>query len=221
MGSWVGNRCPCQFGQFTIVQPEEEYSITSSKQADGRPEVSPGRSRFRVWQGITAVLAISLAAIVVLAVADHGTLWSELGPKVEISSITLTVDYVGNQTGYIGPTSVNECPECPILIQEGSSAQFAILVLNFSSSGPAHVYTTILVNSTYPFYEMGAFVSSPSQLPPLVTSQGLYNVSYLAGSSLRLFPVFQIPSEFESPPSDGDLTIFVEASPNPLPNVSP
>ena len=174
-----------------------------------------------MWQGITVVLAISLGAVVVITVADHGTLWSELGPKVEISSITLTVDYLGNQTGYIGPKSANECPECPIFIQEGSSAQFAILELNFSSSGPAHVYTTILVNSTYPFYKIGAFVSSSSQLPPLVTSQAFYNVSYLAGSSLRLFPVFQIPSEFESPPSDGDVTIFVEASPSPLPNASP
>ena len=193
----------------------------SSKQADGQPEARPVRGRLRLWQGIAVALAIALGVVLAVAVVGHGALWSQLGPTVEISSITLTVDYVGNQTGYIGPTSVNECPECPILIQEGSSAQFAILVLNFSSSGPAHVYTTILVNSTYPFYEMGAFVSSPSQLPPLVTSQAFYNVSYLAGSSLRLFPVFQIPSEFESPPSDGDVTIFVEASPSPLPNASP
>jgi hypothetical protein len=167
----------------------------------------------RAWQVVSVILAVAIGALVIDAALNNGSLWTQQPPLVEISSITLDVHYLGNRSGYIGPMHQNECGQCPIGLEEGAQARFTILNLSFNSSGPSTVYLTWIVNSSYPFFEIGSLAATP----PAVTSQSDYNISYLAGSAVSLFPTFEIPSPNAHPVSPGNITITAFASPFWLP----
>jgi hypothetical protein len=179
--------------------------------------VEPARSptRFlRVWQIAAIALTLLLTGILTIAALNNGTLWVQQPPMTEISTITLDIHYEGNRSGYLGPVEQDECSQCPIRLEEGTQASFTILRLSISTSGPSVVYITWTINSTYPFEEVGYLLPNP----PVVTSQTTYNVSYLAGSSTFIFPTFVIPSAANHPPSVGNVTTTIVASPSWLPN---
>lgn len=166
------------------------------------------------WPVISAILAVLLLVILGAAELNGGALWTEPSANVEISTITLGINYEGNRSGYLGPTHQDECVECPVHLQEGMQANFGVVKVHFNTTGPSSVYTTTTMNSTYPFQQWGYLSLSPNSNPPLLTSQTIYNVSYLAGSTLEIYLTFQIPAH---PISVGSVTISIVASPNPLP----
>jgi hypothetical protein len=174
-----------------------------------KPTQKPTRF-LRVWQIAAVALTLLLAGILGFAALNNGNLWVQQPPMIEISTITLDIKYEGNRSGYLGPVEQNECSQCPIRLEEGTQAPFTILKLNINASGPSLVYITWTINSTYPFEEVGYLLPDP----PVVTSQTISNVTYVAGSSLSLFPTFVIPSASNHPPVLGTITIRIVASPS-------
>lgn len=181
---------------------------------------APSDGRFRrTWKiasiALAVILVVAIAGILGLASWNNGELWTPQGPSmVEISTITLDIQYLGNQSGYLGPVEQNECSQCPINLEEGSRATLTVLRLEFSTSGPPTVWITWTINSTYPFYEVGYLLPNP----PLMTSQTDYNVSYLAGSALTIGPTLEVPSPLSHPSSMGSIEIHVVSSQSPLPD---
>lgn len=183
-----------------------------------QPAQRVGQS-YRGWRTASIILAVVLVAalggILGWASSNNGFIWTPQQPSmVTISTIALDVEYLGNRSGYLGPVEQNECDQCPIRLEEGTQAALTVLRLNFNSSGPPTAWITWTINSTYPFYEVGYLLPNP----PLVTSQTVYDISYLAGSSLAIVPTLEVPSPLSHPPSVGSLEIHIIASPSPLPN---
>jgi hypothetical protein len=170
------------------------------------------------FRGYRRTWIVSIALLAALSAILSGLLvYSLQAPPeatVTISTITLDITYEGNGSGYLGAAQQNECSQCPIGLEEGSVASFTVFRLDFNATGPYIAYVTWTLDSTYPFLDP----SSLSPNPPLVTSKTIYNISYVAGSSLIVSPIFEIPLQSDHPATTGTIVVTVLASPTWLPN---
>jgi hypothetical protein len=161
---------------------------------------------------------VSIALLAALSAILSGLLvYSLQAPPeatVKISTIALDITYEGNASGYLGAAQQNECSQCPIGLEEGSVASFTVFRLYFNATGPSIAYVTWTLDSTYPFLDPGSLLANP----PLVTTDTIYNISYLAGSSLFVSPTFEIPPQSDHPATTGTIVVTVLASPTWLPN---
>jgi hypothetical protein len=161
---------------------------------------------------VAAVLSAALITLTLILIVNHGALpLTQTGPGgnpvlVYIDGIHRNVTYLGNPTGYFGPSLNDSCPYCPVGAQAGGAVRIPL----GTWYPPQNLSLWIFTNVSGPF-----LVQAPGCSPAPCTFAWLkvwsYETFVPAGTllSLTLFSTFLLPNQAGTAPNFIDLNLTV------------
>lgn len=172
-----------------MILPETRHPPTSK-------ELRPDRGH-SFWRVSTAVLTVALVVLAVVLTLNGGALpfpssKSQGNPVlVFIDGINRTIDYMGNWTGYVGPTTNDSCVYCPVGAQAGGAIRIPLATWSLPVNASFWIYT----NVSGPFLVQAPGCSpAPCTFPWLKVWAYETYVQKDTLTSMTLFATFKLPA---------------------------